>query len=244
MNYHVIAVAEKGSPGLLPYADETLPDLKTIGQAIRPFTYVVVATHGNYDEPALELILRARPSYVGLVASPTRGEAVRTGLLEKGFSETDLLPLKIPAGLDIQARRGDEIALSIMAEIVHKRRNAELLDLQLFRETEEHSGTTYEGNASVPTQSGADWNPRLQGAQPEAPAIAVDPVCGMDVEIATAMHVSEYAGDRYYFCCSGCKSSFERNPQRYLGTSAVDTERVRPARPGHVSLDAIDVEPH
>jgi xanthine dehydrogenase accessory factor len=234
MNYHVISVAEKGSPGLLPYADETLSDLKTIGQAIRPFTYVVVATHGNYDEPALELILRARPSYVGLVASPARGKAVRADLLQKGFSESDLFPLKMPAGLDIQARRGDEIALSIMAEIVQKRRNAELLDLQLFREREEHTGTVHEMPDHAPAHS----------PQPGAPGIAIDPVCGMDVVIATALHVSDYAGGRYYFCCSGCKSSFERNPRRYLSVEpAGDAAEEFPKGHGHVSLDSINIEP-
>jgi YHS domain-containing protein len=46
---------------------------------------------------------------------------------------------------------------------------------------------------------------------------AIDPVCGMTVEIATAKHKSEYQGQMYYFCAPGCKKAFEANPQVYLG---------------------------
>src|SRR5690606_21626234 len=118
----------------VPDADEMLTGLQELAAQIRPYTYVVVASHGNYDEHALQAILPQQPSYVGLVASPRRATAVRDYLLAQGLTETELLPLKGPAGLDIQARRGDEIALSIMAEIVQHRRNAEQLDLNLFRQ--------------------------------------------------------------------------------------------------------------
>jgi xanthine dehydrogenase accessory factor len=118
MNYHVIVVDLDSRGEQLPFADETLNSLDNIAAQIRPFTYIVIATHGNYDELALEQILKAEPSYVGLVASPKRADAVRDYLRGQGLTDTDLLPLKAPAGLDIQARRGDEIALSIMAEIV------------------------------------------------------------------------------------------------------------------------------
>ena len=48
------------------------------------------------------------------------------------------------------------------------------------------------------------------------PETAIDPVCGMTVEIAAARHVAEYAGQRFYFCCPGCKRSFEQSPEQYL----------------------------
>ncbi len=47
-------------------------------------------------------------------------------------------------------------------------------------------------------------------------AKVVDPVCGMDVDVATARHVAEYEGQRFYFCCAGCRQSFEADPSRYL----------------------------
>jgi YHS domain-containing protein len=52
--------------------------------------------------------------------------------------------------------------------------------------------------------------------------MAKDPVCGMDVDEKGATHQSEYEGTTYYFCCPGCKSSFDKDPQKYLGGEAQD----------------------
>lgn len=43
-----------------------------------------------------------------------------------------------------------------------------------------------------------------------------DPVCGMDIDPATAAGISEYKGQTYYFCSLGCKKSFDKDPQKYL----------------------------
>lgn len=45
--------------------------------------------------------------------------------------------------------------------------------------------------------------------------MARDPVCGMDVDEATAQWKSEYLGQTYYFCAPGCKQAFDQNPARY-----------------------------
>ena len=47
-----------------------------------------------------------------------------------------------------------------------------------------------------------------------------DPVCGMDIETATAAGRTEYNGQTYYFCGSQCKEKFDLHPEQYLGTSA------------------------
>ena len=44
-----------------------------------------------------------------------------------------------------------------------------------------------------------------------------DPVCHMDIDPATAAGTSEYKGQTYYFCSPGCKSSFDKDPEKYLG---------------------------
>jgi xanthine dehydrogenase accessory factor len=49
----------------------------------------------------------------------------------------------------------------------------------------------------------------------ERPAEATDPVCGMQVEIPTARHTSEYGGEVYYFCGPGCKRAFEKESAKY-----------------------------
>jgi len=43
-----------------------------------------------------------------------------------------------------------------------------------------------------------------------------DPVCGMEVDEATAPAKSEYKGKTYYFCCSGCKESFDKEQEKYV----------------------------
>ena len=47
--------------------------------------------------------------------------------------------------------------------------------------------------------------------------MAKDPVCGMEVNEETAVAKSEYKSQTYYFCCPGCKASFDKEPEKYLG---------------------------
>ena len=58
---------------------------------------------------------------------------------------------------------------------------------------------------------------RLEGRPPDAPAGAhKDPVCGMSVS-ADSPHRATYRGRDYFFCCAGCRSKFEADPEKYLG---------------------------
>ncbi|MSQ49055.1 MAG: heavy metal translocating P-type ATPase [Betaproteobacteria bacterium] len=50
--------------------------------------------------------------------------------------------------------------------------------------------------------------------------MTVDPVCGMQVDPATAKHVLEHEGARYAFCCGGCLTKFKADPNRYLEKTA------------------------
>jgi xanthine dehydrogenase accessory factor len=83
---------------------------------------VVVASHGRDEEDSLERALAAGVPYVGLVASRRRGTAVLDELRATGrLSDDDIERIRTPAGLDIGARTAEEIALSILAEIVSTR---------------------------------------------------------------------------------------------------------------------------
>jgi len=46
--------------------------------------------------------------------------------------------------------------------------------------------------------------------------MAIDPVCGMEVDPTTAKYKTEYKGKTYYFCSAHCKKVFEDNPEKYL----------------------------
>ena len=47
--------------------------------------------------------------------------------------------------------------------------------------------------------------------------MAKDPVCGMDVDEKSAAGQSDYQGKTYNFCSAGCKASFDKDPQKYVG---------------------------
>ena len=57
---------------------------------------------------------------------------------------------------------------------------------------------------------------------------AIDPVCGMTVQVAGAKHKTTYKGTRYYFCQEACQTKFEADPEKYLG----EREEPEPAPPG------------
>ena len=79
---------------------------------------VVVASHGRDEEQVLSDAIRAGVPYVGLVASRKRGEAVVASLDMCGSMKGRIVT---PAGLDIGARSPEEVALSILADIVARR---------------------------------------------------------------------------------------------------------------------------
>jgi Cu+-exporting ATPase len=50
--------------------------------------------------------------------------------------------------------------------------------------------------------------------------MAKDPVCGMDVEERAAAGTSIYKGQTYYFCAPGCKATFDKDPEKYVGSKS------------------------
>jgi xanthine dehydrogenase accessory factor len=169
------------------------PDLSQL--SIDEHTSIVVATHGYYDEEVLEQVLHSPAAYVGMVGSRKRAAACRDYLRTSGLTEQQIARLRAPVGLDIGAVTPAEIAASILAELIQVRR---------------------QGYQPTPSQT-IPQEEQAQNAQPEQDSnTALDPVCGMMVEIATARHHSVMDGQDFYFCCPACKRLFERNPQEYL----------------------------
>lgn len=84
---------------------------------------VAVVTRGhNEDEQCMQAVVRANPSYAGLIGSKRRTSIVIERLRDKGASEDQLRNIHAPIGLDIGAVSPEEVALAIMAEIVAERR--------------------------------------------------------------------------------------------------------------------------
>ena len=84
--------------------------------------YVVVSTQGRGDEAALLAALAVEVDYVAFVGSRRKAEALKATLAQRGVAAERLAKLKAPAGLDLGAITPDEIAISILAEIVAARR--------------------------------------------------------------------------------------------------------------------------
>lgn len=87
--------------------------------------FVVVATQGRGDELALQAALAVEADYVAFVGSRKKAEALKAKLQEQGIAAERLAKLKAPAGLDLGAITPDEIAISILAEIVALRRGGQ-----------------------------------------------------------------------------------------------------------------------
>ncbi|WP_343078841.1 XdhC/CoxI family protein [Ostreiculturibacter nitratireducens] len=88
--------------------------------------YVVVSTQGRGDEAALRAALSAEADFVAFVGSRAKARALRDKLAEGGVDPELLTKVKAPAGLDIGAITPEEIALSILAEIVEINRRGAL----------------------------------------------------------------------------------------------------------------------
>jgi xanthine dehydrogenase accessory factor len=90
---------------------------------IRPGSYIVIVTHGHKgDEMVLGGALKTPADYIGMIGSKSKNTAVFAHLLEKGFTQADLDRVHAPIGLRIHAQTPEEIAVSILAEMIQFRR--------------------------------------------------------------------------------------------------------------------------
>ncbi|MEA2662532.1 MAG: xanthine dehydrogenase accessory factor [Chloroflexota bacterium] len=120
-----VVVAEDGvTRDEFPTADAIEADLSSAGIDSR--TAIVVATRGDHDEIAVEAALATPARYVGLVSSRTRGRVIEDMLTDSGVSPENLRRLHYPAGLDLGARSDEEIALTILSEILSTRAGAQV----------------------------------------------------------------------------------------------------------------------
>lgn len=149
---------------------------------------VVIASQGHGDEEAVALAVSGAPLFVGLVASRKRGQALLAYLAERGVPQHLLDRVRTPVGLDLGRTSHQEIAVSVLAELVQRRAAGEF--------------------APAPTTAAAESRPAVSEV--------LDPVCGMTVTADAAHFPVEHDGATYWFCCSGCSQSFAADPTKYL----------------------------
>ena len=111
-------------------------------------------------------------------------------LADAGLAEDEIAAVRGPAGLDIGAESPEEVAVSILAEIVAARAG--------------------KGSAEEDARDQAD------AIHAGAPEHATDPICGMTVPTDGSRPSSSYQGQTFHFCCPGCRGKFDANPAAYV----------------------------
>lgn len=187
--------------GDTPVAHALAELAKTLGHALvaspNDASAVVVATMGVGDEDALVAAVASAASYVGLVASRKKAAFLFDYLRANGVPNEHLARVKAPAGLDLGGMTPAEIALSILAEIVQHRC---------------HPKERSDEGSARPILTSADPSLLRSRSAPQDDDNAIDPVCGMTVDKATAKHTLEIDGETFYFCCPHCKARFAKAP--------------------------------
>jgi xanthine dehydrogenase accessory factor len=108
--------------------DVIVSDFKSSFEKLKvsPGSFIVIVTHGHKgDESVLEGALKTPAKYIGMIGSRSKNEAVFGHLLTKGFTQSDLDRVHAPVGLRIRAQTPEEIAVSILAEMILVRRSPE-----------------------------------------------------------------------------------------------------------------------
>ncbi|WP_276388953.1 XdhC family protein [Eudoraea chungangensis] len=158
-------------------------------------TFIIVTTQGEDDELSVKKALETSASYVGFVASAKKSEDIKSFLTNAGISQDRIAELRSPVGLDINAKLASEVAISILAEIIDDFRNEK-------SGKESCCGGIKENKEEVNEQFVNDYY--------------INPVCNVPVSKLNPKHIVEYQGEKVYFCCDGCKVSFENEPEKYI----------------------------
>ncbi len=188
MDWRATVVAEGDDAAAFPASAGVVSSVTDMEAiGIDDATAIVVATQGHYDEPALEAALASPAPYIGLVASAKRSATVLGYLRDRGHTDEQLRRIHTPAGMDLGHIEHREIAVAILAQLVAMR------------------------------ASGGIGGPPSEAVANVAPPTAVDPVCGMTVDVDGARFMSTYGGENFYFCCPACKKMFEDQPAEYAG---------------------------
>jgi xanthine dehydrogenase accessory factor len=202
------AAKAKSALALAPSSTPTSELASPLVLAAHRETYALIATQGEGDESALEAALQSCARAVLVIASKRKAERLRTAMKLRGISPERMDAMHAPAGPDIGAVTPNEIALAAVAGLVALRRG----HAPSQHMGPAHTKHTRAAPASVETQPVTGY---------------VNPVCGAVVNPARALSSLTMSGQTHYFCCQGCRTEFERDPEKYLEIGAHMREPVR-----------------
>jgi xanthine dehydrogenase accessory factor len=121
----IVVIDPFAKPEDFPEADAVLSEGYEEGVAKIPiyaYDSVVICTRHQGDEPALRAVINSKARYIGMVGSANRVQLVFKELIKEGYSAEKLLKVHAPIGLEIGAETPEEIAVSIIAEVIMNRR--------------------------------------------------------------------------------------------------------------------------
>ena len=193
--FRITVVAADITPQTFEKVDQLITQINLDQVKLFSSSSIVVCTQGEQDEEALEQVLQKKCSYIGFVASRKKKSGVFEYLLQQGMDQKKLDEVHSPAGIDIAAKRPEEVAISIIAEII-----------QVHNNKPPHAESFIDTGENVDSEIQNDIKPSYY----------INPVCGVPVDKNSPKHIIEYHGEKVYFCCDGCKVKFEAEPARYM----------------------------
>lgn len=199
-DFRVTAMSAGADKELFPEATAVTDTVNF--EAITNYTnrYVIVTTQGEDDELSVQKALATSAPFVGFVASKRKADRLREYLVSQGVAQERIAQLKSPVGKDINAKSASEVAISILADIIDDFRNTK---------TEENSCCSSKTSDMAKDKA-------TQAFEEE---YYINPVCNVPVSKKSPKHIVEYEGEKVYFCCDGCKVSFDKNPAQYMTPS-------------------------
>jgi xanthine dehydrogenase accessory factor len=121
VGYRVAAACRGKDASLYPSVDRLVEGFQ-LGDAAGPDSVVVVATQGRGDRRALEAALATGAGYIAFVASRRKAAKIKQVLVKSGCDAARVDAIRAPAGLDINAVTPEEVAVSILGEMIQFRR--------------------------------------------------------------------------------------------------------------------------
>ncbi|MBI3530588.1 MAG: XdhC family protein [Betaproteobacteria bacterium] len=179
---------------------------------------VLVATQGQGDEEALEAALCSPAKQVLMIASRRKAEKLRAVMRMRGVDESQLARLQAPAGPDAGAKTPGEIALVAIVAVLALLRGRGQVPV--------NAGQVQQEAAEGAGQDRSQQNSRTAPGTAAVEGTVINPVCGLAVSTANPMHIEKYAGVSYYFCCDGCRTTFQKDPAKYAAIYHASMGRV------------------
>lgn len=193
--YRITGVAQDATLTTFDKVDELITQLSLSQVKTTAASIIVVATQGESDEKALTEALQKDYAYLGFIASRKKMIAITEYLQNSGFDKKKIDSITSPAGIDINAKKPDEVAISILAQLIQVQHSKAF-------------PATFEKFESLKEDGG------------KSPVYYINPVCGVPVDINNPKHVIEYNNEKIYFCCDGCKIKFDAEPDKYSKKTA------------------------